>query len=324
MPAPEILVTIAIPTRNRPSGLRAALESALNQSYPGLEIIVSDNNTVEDVKPVVEGFHDPRVKYFRHDQTLDMAANWNFCLGKASGDFFLLLSDDDFLFPEAVERLLAAARRCEAAFSYGRAIFEDEGGRRIGTSHKAPQIERGREFIRESLAARRQALPSFTLFRTASARALGGYPETGNSTDLALRLSLALSGPVTCASEPLGVYRLHSGSMTGDVDKTIESFGALAEWSARAENPLAGWKDAIRGYCASSLLTRARSSALRGEKSAAWRLMAKASELRCWHWYDRLILHIFSLRLAGLLAILRRKVSVKCLHNGSKDKSLHG
>lgn len=308
MRAPEILVTIAIPTRNRPSGLRAALESALKQSYSNLEIIVSDNNTDGDMKPVVEGFHDPRIKYFRHTRTLEMTGNWNFCLGKATGEYFILLSDDDFLFPGAVAGLQAALKDRRLALSYGRAVFKDESGREVGISSSAPENEAGRDFILKSLSGKRQALPSFTLFRTAEARGLGGYPETGNSTDLALRLSLALSGAVFCSRKPLGVYTLHSGSLTGDVDKTIDSFGLLAGWSADPASPLAGWSGAVRRYCAASLRARARAAALRGDSSAVRKLTAKASELFPSRWPDNIVLRILAWPLVRGLAALRRKL----------------
>lgn len=306
MPAAETFVTVAIPTHNRASGLRTALESVLNQTHRNLEIIISDNNTTEEIRPIVDSFGDPRVKYFKHSQTLPMTANWNFCLAKASGEFFLLLSDDDFLFPDAVSRLLAAFGNRSAGFAYGRAIFENERGRKLGISSAAPRNENGKIFIKKSLAFRRQALPSFTLFRAEAARGLGGYPETGNSTDLALRLSLAVPGDVACVHAPVGVYMIHPDSMTGDISKTIESFELFSSWSAQPGSPLFNWKGLIYQYSAASLRKRARGLALRGEIVPSRMLNACAAALSGSQWYDDILLCIFSNPAVRVLAGIRR------------------
>lgn len=312
-------VTVAIPTRNRIRDLGAALESVLKQTGPALDILISDNNTAGDIRAELSRHPDARVRYFRHDTDLSMTQNWNFCLEKALGEYFILLSDDDLLFPGAVDSLKSALESTGSGLAYGRAVFEDGAGRRLGQSSAAPARESGPDFIRYSLAGRRQALPSFTLFRTAAARALGGYPETGISTDLALRLSLALSGPVACVAGPVGTYRLHPGGLTGDSGKTIESFGLLAEWSAKEGNPLAGWKDAVRVYCAAALAARARASALRGEQKAASEFMAKASELGRENWYDSLILSFLTLPIVRYAAARRRELRAPADGKGPEE-----
>ncbi|MBS3937574.1 MAG: glycosyltransferase family 2 protein, partial [Peptococcaceae bacterium] len=96
------LVTVAIPTRNRANYLREAIRSALSQTYTALEVIVSDNASADNTQEVVNGFSDPRIRYFRHETGLEMVSNWNYCLEQATGEFFLLLSDDDALESDAI------------------------------------------------------------------------------------------------------------------------------------------------------------------------------------------------------------------------------
>ena len=98
------LVTIGIPTYNRADGyLKDAIESALNQTYANLEIIISDNCSSDDTGLIVESFNDPRIKYYRHNENIGANNNFNFCLKKASGIFFLLLHDDDLIDEDFVE-----------------------------------------------------------------------------------------------------------------------------------------------------------------------------------------------------------------------------
>lgn len=104
------LVTIGIPTYNRAGGyLRQALESALAQKYPSLEIVVSDNCSTDDTEAVVRGYRDPRIRYIRQRTPLIPNENFNFCLAQAKGDYFLLLHDDDVIDHDFVELCLKAA-----------------------------------------------------------------------------------------------------------------------------------------------------------------------------------------------------------------------
>lgn len=108
MPGP--LVTIAIPTYNRAHGyLRQTLGSALAQTYPNLDIVVSDNCSPDDTEQVVKTYAGSRVRYFRQTAPLAPNDNFNFCLEKARGEYFLLLHDDDAIDSDFVDACLKAA-----------------------------------------------------------------------------------------------------------------------------------------------------------------------------------------------------------------------
>lgn len=273
------LVTVAIPTRNRISGLVKALRSVSGQTYKDLEIIISDNNSSGDVAGALAAVKDSRIKYFRHDKDLSMTENWNFCLGQAAGKYFLLLSDDDTLALGAIETLAQAFLREKTALAYGRAIYRSEEGEFMGMSREAPHWENGVEFIEASLSGRRQCLPSCTLFRTEAARLLGGYPETGNSADLALNLSLASAGTVFFNAAPIMEYAIHPGGLSVNPAKTREGFLKLSAWAADRSSPVAKWKNKISAYCASSLRAWARSSALQGDRAACRSFIESAVQI---------------------------------------------
>jgi glycosyltransferase involved in cell wall biosynthesis len=111
------LVTIGIPTYNRAdSYLREALASAVNQTYPNIEIVVSDNCSSDHTEAVVTGFNDPRIKYFKHARNIGAANNFNFCLEQAQGAYFLMLHDDDLIDPDFVEVCL---KQANYATTYG-------------------------------------------------------------------------------------------------------------------------------------------------------------------------------------------------------------
>ena len=82
----EPLITIAIPTYNRANAyLMQALESAVNQTYRNLEIIVSDNCSTDNTETVVRGFDDPRIRYIRQNENIGANNNFNFCIKRGEG-----------------------------------------------------------------------------------------------------------------------------------------------------------------------------------------------------------------------------------------------
>jgi glycosyl transferase family 2 len=108
---PLPLVTIAIPTYNRASSfLPIALGSALAQSYPRLEVLVSDNASSDDTASFMRQYvGEPRLRYVRHGLNIGANENYNYCLSKARGDYFLLLHDDDVIDADFVAACMRAA-----------------------------------------------------------------------------------------------------------------------------------------------------------------------------------------------------------------------
>lgn len=103
-------ITIGIPTYNRAEGyLKEALESALAQNYPNLEIVIADNCSTDNTKAVVEGYADERIRYFRHEKGIKPNDNFNFCLQQARGAYFLMLHDDDKIDPDFLAACITAA-----------------------------------------------------------------------------------------------------------------------------------------------------------------------------------------------------------------------
>jgi glycosyltransferase involved in cell wall biosynthesis len=104
------LVSIGLPTFNRASGLQRAAASVLAQSWPALELMISDNASTDETESMGRELagSDPRVRYLRHDANIGAEANFRFVLEQARGELFMWLADDDWLGPDVI---LACARR---------------------------------------------------------------------------------------------------------------------------------------------------------------------------------------------------------------------
>jgi len=60
------LVSIIIPTYNRPIYLQRAIGSTLNQTYKNIEVIIIDDNSSQDILSIVNEFQDNRIKYYKN------------------------------------------------------------------------------------------------------------------------------------------------------------------------------------------------------------------------------------------------------------------
>lgn len=97
--------SVLLPTRNRLELLRYAIETVRRQDYEDWEIIVSDNDSEQDIAGYVESIADPRIRYFRTDSFVPVTDNWNNALEKSVGDYVLMLGDDDCLMQHCLSTL---------------------------------------------------------------------------------------------------------------------------------------------------------------------------------------------------------------------------
>jgi hypothetical protein len=88
-----------LPTRNRLEYLRFAVESVLRQDDPDWELVISDNDSEDDIAGYAASLGDDRVRYVRTDSFVPVTENWNNALRHSTGDYFVMLGDDDALLP---------------------------------------------------------------------------------------------------------------------------------------------------------------------------------------------------------------------------------
>src|SRR5665811_1962196 len=111
--------SVLLPTRNRLEYLRYAVESVLRQDDAAWEIVVSDNHSEEDFAGYVASLGDQRVRYARTEKFVPVTENWNNALRLSTGEYFVMLGDDDALLPG----YFSSMRKRIAAFSGPDAIY---------------------------------------------------------------------------------------------------------------------------------------------------------------------------------------------------------
>ena len=99
------LLTVIVPTIERPDTLIATLRTAVDQKSQDFEILVGDNFSQDDTAAVVRSVADPRIRYVNTGRRLSMSDNWNFAIGHAKGQYITIIGDDDGVMPGAIDRL---------------------------------------------------------------------------------------------------------------------------------------------------------------------------------------------------------------------------
>jgi glycosyltransferase involved in cell wall biosynthesis len=91
--------SIGIPAYKR-KYIEQCINSILSQNYNDFEVLIVDDCSPEDIKSVVVKFPDKRIQYIRNSFNIgaeNVVDNWNKCLNLATGDFFILMGDDDMM-----------------------------------------------------------------------------------------------------------------------------------------------------------------------------------------------------------------------------------
>jgi len=215
------LVSILIPTYNREKYLGQALDSALSQTYPNLEIIVHDDASTDGTSNLLKKYSDPRLKIIYTRKNHGMLGGWNFIVSKARGDYLKFLASDDLFEPACVAELVAAAvHNPSAAIITCQRKFIDEQGRvvkKMGFAKKSTIIS-GTAHAHEILTNLREnkiGEPTAVLYPTSLVKKAGGYdPRFSQFADFEYWIRLLQFGDLVYVHKPLCSFRTHAGSNT--------------------------------------------------------------------------------------------------------------
>lgn len=102
------LVSILIPVYNRESIIAETIQSALDQTYNNIEVVVVDNASTDNTWQVIQMFaeQDSRIKAFKNESNIGPVRNWLRCVEEAIGEFGKILWSDDLIAPDFIEKTL--------------------------------------------------------------------------------------------------------------------------------------------------------------------------------------------------------------------------
>jgi hypothetical protein len=203
------LLTVIIPTRDRPDMLDLCLRSIFDRQKVLPNVIVSDNS-VSDCAATQSLRDRYAFSYVRQSGKLNMIDHHNGCLKLVSTPWALLLHDDDELYPNILEKLEPLLAECtNAGVIVGGIQYINEYG--IARGVWVPDFDgifRGEDVVLR-LGLNYRFSPPGILWNVSAFHEIGAYPDAnGTANEVVLVLRLAYSHGVLVLREIVGRYRI--------------------------------------------------------------------------------------------------------------------
>lgn len=216
--------------------LREALDSIVSQTSPDWELVVVDDASPNNLRPIVEeyGTKYPNVRYYRNEKNIggsDLVAQWNHSITYAEGDWIVLASDDDVYaanFCNEVSRLIEKYPDIDLVRS--RVLQIDEKGKPLYDDGTPSEYTDKKEFLRDWLTAKIFTCVGNYVFRRKSLIDNGGFFEypCAYCSDVATPIALSRNG-VAHTEDMLFSFRHSSIHLSGDNSRMAEKIDAATK-----------------------------------------------------------------------------------------------
>lgn len=252
------VLSVAVPTRNRPQLLERALRSFLSAAAGAeelIEVAVSDGSTGTESGELVAGLlagWPGGLHYVRNDPPLPMITNINRAIDLCTAPWILQLHDDDYLLPDSgpvILKSLRAAHPGERVLLFGVEVVDEHGAvrkrqtfrrdRRLDPPAALRRLLRTSGFIRQpAVVIHRTAYDEVGMYDST----LGGPADTEMYVRLLSRYGVRLVARTTCA------YTVHAGAATAGmwnpatIDTMTRIFDGAAAQGIVPERMIRNWQ----------------------------------------------------------------------------------
>ena len=211
------LVSIAIPAYNSEKYLAETLRSALNQTHPNIEVVISDDHSTDKTVEIIKSFlaETKNIRYMVQAKNLGICKNVNAVVGMAQGEFAIMLGHDDMLPPHHVERMLKWFTAPEIALVHCNAIRIDSDGREIRIVGKDKEKIRKTQNPLKNLCFNNFIQSCGMMFRRSAFLAIGGWDESfdyDGEWDSYIRYAEMFK--FAYATDTCGYYRVHETNIS--------------------------------------------------------------------------------------------------------------
>lgn len=292
------VVSVVIPTKDRPRLLRETIASVLAQGAYVREIIVCDDGSQPAASDSIDPGIHPQLRFVRHASSVGIGANWFSGLRAAEGPWVALLPDDDRWDPCFLSVLVPYMTE-EVDVVFCGTVLIDYRGEYLDTETRLADHFRnhhdlppGRlsqyDFIRAAVVNLDVPLNGAVVRRDVLLPLLDG--ETGLAMDFDITAKLALLGARAVYVPFRGVqYRWHAASLTGKnsslapqsfvttADKLMAAFPTMPSWArgsllARKRDALMSWAwlEVAAGNSSTARLLLRRAGGVSGRRPARW------------------------------------------------------
>ncbi|BAZ40631.1 family 2 glycosyl transferase [Calothrix sp. NIES-4101] len=235
------VVSIIINNYNYDRFLAEAIDSALNQTYSHVEVIVVDDGSTDKSREIIACYGDRIMPIYQENGKQGKAFNSGFAASR--GNIIIFLDSDDFLLPQAVEKVVAVWKPNIAKVHYRLTVVGSTG-----------------ESMGYSLPQGGQPLAEGEVWRILlEGSHYAGTPTSGNAlnrkamehifpipdkykltSDDYLSTLIPFYGEVVAVEESLGVYRIHDSNQWALATLSADRFRRFLLHDAQAQALIIG------------------------------------------------------------------------------------
>jgi len=213
------LISVCVPTFDRPNMVKRAIESVLSQDFQDYELLVHDNSENTSTRDVVLSFKDDRIRYLQHKKNIGLVGNWNSLIEEATGQYLKYLNDDDWIEKGCLTRFSEALRlypgvgvvTCRAQYvSETGEVFKEDRITGNGQSYYVRPHDIAFMWLNQALPVR---TPTHSMYRRDVTQAFGGFDdEYSYARDVYLSINIASkNGAYFIEDKPYVSFVKHHG-----------------------------------------------------------------------------------------------------------------
>lgn len=227
------LFSIVINNYNYAAYLRECIDSALQQTWANLEVVVVDDGSVDDSRSIIESYGSRIVAILKENGGQGSAINAGFSVCK--GDWILFLDADDKVLPHTIERIMRAASAKVSKIQWYLDVIDEQSNL---TGVRLPTMPMEGGDLRSTVAhfryynsppASGNAYNRFFLDRVLPMPS----EKWRISADAYLILAAPFYGSVESLEDALGLYRRHGG---GASDSSVLGLDQMRSYVAKELN----------------------------------------------------------------------------------------
>lgn len=217
------LVSVVICTYNQQNFIRETLDSVLAQTYPNIEIIVSDDGSVDGTPDILREYgqrYPDKIKPVFSPMNTGIPSNINRGMKQRTGELTAWLDGDDLMLPAKIEKQVDfLLKHPEVTGCYHDAeIFDSNSGQGIGRMSElyngCAELKQGR--LKDWLIPRYYVLPSSIMALSAACPAHGYDEHLKHFSEHLFFAEVFLNGTLLAINDTLVRYRRHDANITGN------------------------------------------------------------------------------------------------------------